>query len=235
MPSLSLGTGVRVTYKTLDLISSSKILARLDAGCLWTEVLEEDRRVGAIIAGPSDYAVDAIFETDDGAVGRSFKGQIEGPKLYIGGSDLPAVSRTPSIEELRKHGYETEAAFIEAAGQSLQQYDWRYSGGLNIRTVPGSGEGFLFWKDGLGEQNIIFIDRERTGFITKGEVFLVSDRDCLYVGEKTVMVEGKHGRRILIAKGEIREPRILRDLGPMISDAVHDSLSEFKRSFRLDW
>lgn len=147
---------VKATNEALKLISHEKVLARIDAGSLWAPVEDNDEEMGAIIFGEGNYAVDAIVETEEGAVGSSYMGFINGFKLYLGASRLEEISHAASDSELQVQGFEGSETFIDAADEGIAEFlgpDTCTKGAH--RTHKRGEDGVLFWSDKGNKRNII--------------------------------------------------------------------------------
>lgn len=223
MARLEVGQEVKATTAPLELISGDKVLVKVGAGCLWAAVFADGREIGAVIEGPSEYAVDAIVDTDEGAVGRSFKGEATGLKLYKGGTRLQEISRNSVHDEFQRLGYESSDAFIEAVKNTFERYEKILGTELPILT-SSAGQGYLLWNDSEKRQNIIFVDGEKTGFIQGGKVFIVNERETVYVRDDTVLVKRQDGKMLFLDKGELKERA--RAYAQRVSRIIQDTLAK---------
>ena len=83
MKNLKPDTNAMVVTEEYDIISHEKAYVRMEPGCVWVYLLEDDKRVGIAYVGPSKFAVDAIAETDMGAMGESVTDTLEGIKCSL--------------------------------------------------------------------------------------------------------------------------------------------------------
>ena len=88
MKNLKTDGPVMFTEGSHELISTDKALLTLTEGVAWVRVVNNGDRVGIAFAGPSRLAVDAIAETDAGAVGRSVVTRLEGMQLFLGETQI---------------------------------------------------------------------------------------------------------------------------------------------------
>lgn len=230
MARLEAGIEVKTTTKPLELLSSEKALVKIDARCLWTEVLEDQRKIGAVIHGPAEYIIDAIVDTREGAMGQSFKGEIKGFKLYLGGTNLEEASAIATQQDLQRLVFDNREAFITAANTALDRL--LDSCSCKIEQTQEPQQGILMWEEEGRKRNAIFANRDNTGFIQRGKVFLASGKRNVYVSDGTVILSGRHGRELFVDKGMIVEPEVLRNLGPRVSDIVNSSLADLNWRFR---
>jgi len=226
---------MKTTGEALKLISNEKVLARIDAGSLWAPVEDGDEEMGAIIFGEGNYAVDAIIETGEGAVGRSHTGFIDGFKLYLGASRLEEISHAASDDELQAQGFEGSETFIDAANDAIAEFlgpDTCTKGAH--RTHKRGEDGVLFWSDKENKRNIIVAGVDDLVFIKGGKVFVLNDDSAVSIQDGSVFLRNRGGGRLVIDKHGIREPEELRDLGPMIADKIKRSLKGFRHSHRYN-
>ena len=183
-----------------------------------------------MIHGPAEYVIDAIVDTSEGAIGQSFKGETKGFKLYLGGTNLEEASAIATQQDLQRLGFDSKEAFTTAAKAALDGLLDNCS--CNIEYTQEPQHGILIWREEDRKRNIIFADRDKTGFIQEGKVFLASGKRNIYVSDGTVILSSRHGRELFIDKGRIVNLEVLRNLGPMISDIVNSSLADLRWRFR---
>ncbi|MHA1952232.1 MAG: hypothetical protein ACW987_20535, partial [Candidatus Thorarchaeota archaeon] len=112
-------SNVMVTTKEIAIISHEKAYVKMDAGCVWSYLLEDGVRVGVAYSGPSRFAVDAIAETKMGAMGESVSGALVGVQLFLGTTSLENISKSADISDLQKRDYNTSDAFTKAVESTI--------------------------------------------------------------------------------------------------------------------
>ena len=231
MIDVNSGLGVKVVMDPVEVISTEKVLLKVQPGCLWTELVRDGRQVGAVIHGSAEYVFDAIAETEEGALGRSFRGEIAGYKIYVGGSDLHGSSRAASHEEILTSEFSNAEAFIEGAREALGLINLNYDN--NISSPGGSGEGIVIWSDNGVKKNIITSKGDSHVFVKDKTVYTLSDEKYVMIDDDRVSIRSPGGKELIIDRGEIIEPEELRNLGPRIAKEVSDSLKDLK--FSMKW
>ena len=224
------GEGVKVVVDPIDVISTEKVLVKVHPGCLWTELMQDGRQVGAVIHGPADYAFDAIAETEEGALGKSFRGDMGGFKIYVGGSDLHGSSRTASHEDILTSEFSSAEAFIESSGGALGLHNMHHDS--DVRSSGGPGEGVVIWSDDGVKKNVITVKGDSQVLVKDKIVYTLSDDKYVMVDDGRVSIRGPGGKRLVIDRGEIVEPEELRDIGPRIAREVKESLKDLKFTTR---
>ncbi|TRO46854.1 hypothetical protein E2P65_05205, partial [Candidatus Bathyarchaeota archaeon] len=204
--------GVKVVVDPVEVISTEKVLVKVHPGCVWTELTRDGEQIGAVIHGPAEYAFDAIAETDEGAIGKSFRGDLVGFKIYVGGSDLRGSSRAASREELLTRDFPNIEAFIEGATGALGLHSMNFDS--EIRSSGGTGEGVVIWSDDGVKKNVITAKGSSQVFVKDKTVYTLSDDKYVMVDDGRVSIIGPRGKKLIIDKGGIVEPEELRDIGP---------------------
>lgn len=223
-------TGVKVVVDPIEVISTEKVLVKVQPGCLWTELVQDGGQVGAVIHGPAEYAFDAIAETEEGALGRSFRGDMGGYKIYVGGTDLHGSSRTASHEDILTSEFCSAEAFIESSSGALGLHDMNHDS--NVGSSGGPGEGVVIWSDDGVKKNVITAKGDSQVLVKDKTVYTLSDGKYVMVEDGRVSIKGPGGKRLVIDRGEIVAPEELRDLGPRIAREVKDSLKDMKFTMR---
>jgi len=222
--------GVKVVVEPIEVISTEKVLVKVHPGCLWMELTQDGKQVGAVIHGPAEYAFDAIAETDEGALGKSFRGDLVGFKIYVGGSDLHGASRAASHEELLTSDFPNTEAFIEGAKGALGLHNLNFDSDIRSSGVPG--EGAVIWSDDGVKKNVITAKGNSQVFVRDKTVYTLSDDKYVMIDDGRVSIMGPRGKKLVIDRGGIVEPEELRDLGPRIAREVKDSLRGLKFTMR---
>jgi len=222
--------GVNVVVDPIEVISTEKVLVKVHPGCLWTELEQDGRQVGAVVHGTAEYAFDAIAETEEGALGKSFRGDMGGFKIYVGGTDLHGSSRAASHEELLSSEFSSAGAFIEDAGGALGLHNMHHDS--NVRSSGSPGEGVVIWSDDGVKKNVITAKGDSQVLVKDKTVYTLSDESYVMVDDGKVSIRGPGGKRLVIDEGGIRQPEELRDLGPRIAKEVKESLKDLKFTMR---
>ena len=221
---------VKVVEVPIEVISTEKVLVKVQPGCLWTELVQDGRQIGAVIHGPAEYAFDAIAETEEGALGRSFRGDMGGYKIYVGGTDLHGSSRTASHEDILTSEFSSAEAFIESSSGALGLHNMHHDS--NVRSSGSPGEGVIIWSDDGVKKNVITAKGDSQVLVKDKTVYTLSDESYVMVEHGKVSIRGPRGRRLVIDEGGIRQPEELRDLGPRIAREVKESLKDLKFTTR---
>jgi hypothetical protein len=218
---------VMITTEQHDLISHEKAYVRLEAGCLWTHLLDDGVRVGIAFMGPSRFAVDAIAETKMGAMGESITGSLLGVQLYVGVSSLENISKGADISDLEKHGFHDSQSFVVEIETAIKGH---FNGDHGRSKLDKKEQSQLFFGRDGHETKLLLVLSERKGLVfTYGkQVFVLGEDNVVSVSKSGVIVSDRHGRQIVVGKGGIHGVDNFLDIGPIVTESVTEALKELK-------
>lgn len=188
--------------ENLTVCRSDRVLVSSNKGTLAVAVKCEERREGLVFLGHGRLVVDAIVETEEGALGKPIDRELSWPFLMLGdiGETLQHF-RQVGKEDLARNGVKVEEVFREA--QNLID---RFSG---RRAICGcgchdKGEGlvFAFVTDEdrldvlvLNGSRLVFRSKD-TSFVSRGNHSVLTNAGQVVVANdtKSVIVE-KPGHR----------------------------------------
>ncbi len=219
-----------VTNESIDLISKENMYVRIPKGTIWASLTVDQGENAAILYGDLEYAADMIYESDIGARGRTFKGNVPCYKIYVGGTHLDVISSDATLQDLDAHNYSGEEKFLYDTKAYLEKCG-------KLEFLEGKimeckhGEGKIIWSESDGKKNMLFANEKSTGVIQGKHVHILGPNSFVSIGDGTVVVQNSKGNDIVIDQTRIRNPEELRDLGKNISAAVGKVMSEFKVEF----
>jgi hypothetical protein len=213
MKNLKTSGPVMITMGSHELISTEKALVNLQEGCVWTYVVNNGDRVGLVFAGPGRLAVDAISETDAGAVGRSIVTRLEGFQLYLGETRIERLSREATDSELEHLGYSSSEGFLGEVDSFIKD---KVNGDSNL-IGTGENENSIVLVANEGKKDLVFSYGKN--------VYVVGDQEMVSVDKSGVRIEGKHGKTLSVSKNGFSGLEGLENLGEVISEAVSSAMS----------
>ena len=219
-----------VTFTEVGLLSTEKIYAKVPAGTLWTHVEREGEVKGAVLYGDLSYAADIIKETDEGAMGASYKGEIHGHKLYIGGTQLAEYSEEADAKAVMDHGFTTINDYITQSDMYLEPYNQNQFNDKE-KTMRLPGEGIIFWTE-ENEKCFLLAGEDSTGLIQGKKVHILNKESLVFVDRGTVVIHNPDGNNLVVDRDGIREPEELRNLGKTISKAFKKSFKNIRTNYR---
>lgn len=240
MKNLKPDSEIMISTQEYELISHDKAYVKMDAGCLWVYLLEDDKRVGVAFIGPSSFAVDAIAETKMGAMGESVNGELSGVQLYIGASSLENISQPASSSDLQIKGFTNSESFISAIESTISDH---LNGDDKTSHIDKKESSQIFFGKDSNGTKILIVLSEKKGlvFIYGKHVFVVDDDNLVSVSKKGVAVTNSDGKQIIIGKGGVHGLDDIVDIGQIVTDSVTSamkglqglkSLKSMKRTMR---
>ncbi|MFW9834814.1 MAG: hypothetical protein ACFFEK_12520 [Candidatus Thorarchaeota archaeon] len=240
MKRITPDSNVMVTTQETDILSHEKAYVRMSAGCVWTYLLQDGVRVGVAFAGPSRFAVDAIAETDMGAMGETISGELAGVQLFIGANSLENISTAAENSDTQEQGFHDAGSFVQAIEKTIKDH----LNGDNKKTkIDGKKDSKIFFGVDTNEKKLLIVVSEEKGLVfTYGKsVFVIGDDNLVSVSKSGIVVSSKEGRQLIVGKGGIVGMDNFLDIGPLVTRSVTSamrglkglkSLKSMKHSFR---
>ena len=236
---LNLIPEIYVTTEPLDLISNEKMYAKIPEGTLWMPLNEKNEPKATMLYGQMTYAADMIFETEEGARGKTFKETVDGYKVYMGGITLLDKSKQANANDLNLHNISGPEVFLAETKTHLENYNKFDVNGIDINDTGNfkvncvdmkthkPGDGFVIWSREEKRKNVLFSSNDGSGIIHGKEVHVLKSDSLVSISNGTITVQNNHGREIVIDKSGIKSPLELRDLRKNISETVRKTIKNF--------
>jgi hypothetical protein len=222
MKDLRVGDEAYVIESKHDLLSTERVIVEMNPGCVWIPLLLKDERVGVAFIGGSHFTVDAIAETDEGAMGESVSGTFGGIQTYLGQADLASVSRAALDEDILPTGYANLTDLVSAAKTAVERELDRSKFGRDV--IEGD---VLIGKDSEGKSMVLLLKGDNTVFTYGKIVYVVGDDGMVNVGEKGLAVGGRHGRALIVRKdGKFVGLERLDSLPDIIESTVREAVGD---------
>ncbi len=216
-----------VTTREIEIISHEKAYVKLEAGCVWSYLLEDGVRVGVAFSGQSRFAVDAIAETKMGAMGESVTGTLAGVQLFIGVTSLENISKSADISDLQNQEYSNTDAFINAVESTIEDF----LNGKDSRTkIDSKKDAWIFFGKDSQKKKILLVLSDEKGlvFIYGKMVHVVGDDKLVSVSKSGVVVSNSDGKQIIVGKSGIVGVDNFLDIGPIVTRSVAGALKGLK-------
>jgi hypothetical protein len=218
---------VMVTTQEIEIISHEKAYVRLEAGCVWSYLLEDGARIGVAFSGPSRFAVDAIAETKIGAIGESVTGTLVGVQLFIGPSSLENISKSADNSDLQNQEYSNADAFTKAVDSTIENL-------VNNKDTKTrfdiKKETWIFFGKDSSEKKILLVLSEKKGlvFIYGKLVHVVGDDNLVSVSKSGVVVSNSDGKQLIVNKDGIIGLDSCVDIGPIVTRSIAGAMKGLK-------
>lgn len=227
MEKITPDSNVMVTTQDIDILSHEKAYVRMSAGCVWAYLLQDGVRVGVAFAGPSRFAVDAIAETEMGAMGESITGNLSGVQLFIGTTSLENISKNAEGSDTGAQGFHDAGGFVQAIETAIKDH----LNGDNKKTkIDSKKDSKIFFGVDTNEKKLLIVVSEEKGLVfTYGKsVFVLSDDNLVSVSKSGVVVSSKEGRQVIVGKGGIIGTDNFLDIGPIVTKSVTSAMRGLK-------
>ena len=227
MKNLTPDRYVMVTTQEIDIISHEKAYVRMSPGCVWSYLLQDGVRVGVAFAGPSRFAVDAIAETDMGAMGESITGELSGVQLFIGPTSLENISKNAEMSDAQKQKFQDFDSFTKAIETAIHDYLNGDSKKSTIDTKKDSK--ILFGHDSKNKKLLLVLSEEKgLVFTYDNSVFVLGDDNLVSVSKSGVVVSNKDGKQIIVGKSGVVGLDNFLDIGPIVTQSVSSAMKGLK-------
>ncbi len=169
----------------MKLWQTEKGIIEISSSTLGTAIKLDNRRKGYVFHGHGKLLLDAIVETEEGAIGKSIEKELNESFLMLG--DIEEIQQhltKASKEDLSKMGYENQQGFIARAEDLCNQffkkrvhYDKHFNGGYGL---------IFAFPNEAGKLDIL---------VAKGSKLVYKAMDMLFVS--------KEGKVVLKSQGEV--------------------------------
>jgi len=216
MKNVQPDTTAMVLTQEHELVSHEKAFVKMEAGCVWVYLLENDKRIGVAYAGSSRFAVDAIAETDMGAMGESVVDTLDGIQLFIGPSSLENISKKAESSDLQNQGFQDIGAFTEDIEVTIKDH---WSGDDKKTSIDSKEELKIFFgTDSEKTKVLLVLSKAKDLVFTHGKVvYVIGDDNMVSVNKSGVVITNRDGKQLIVSKGGIRGLDSLDDIGPMVT------------------
>ncbi|NWF95000.1 MAG: hypothetical protein HXY34_02560 [Candidatus Thorarchaeota archaeon] len=217
MRDLTVSNELRVLTEDCQLISAKTAIVESRAGCIWAPLMRSDTRVGVVFMGPSRIAVDAITETEMGAIGRSITDSLTGVSVLIGAVSVEQKSRDAQEDDFPAAGCKGVGEFLQMAQERLRELRLE-------KSDMDSGSMALFAKGSDEEDILLRVKDDSIVFMHGRRIHVLSKQSSVSVGEEGVAVRGRRGKTIVIGRHDLWGLDGLSDLPDMIERQVRRAI-----------
>lgn len=227
MKNLRPDTTVMVITEEHEIISHEKAFVKMEAGCVWVYLLENEKRVGVAYAGPSRFAVDAIAETDMGAIGESVTDTLDGVQLFIGPSSLDNISKSAESSDLQNQGFQDVGTFTDDIEVTIKDH---WNGDDKKTSIDSKEESKIFFGTDSEKTKVLLVLGEEKGLVfTHGKlVYVLGDDNMVSVSKSGVVITNSDGKQLIVSKGGISGLDSFVDIGPIVTRSVAGAMKGLK-------
>ncbi|MDF1539941.1 MAG: hypothetical protein P1Q69_13675 [Candidatus Thorarchaeota archaeon] len=225
---LTVNENMMKTLEEYKIIDSEKAVITFEPGTIWSYIKQGTDNVGVALLGQGKFAVDAIVETESGAYGEAHSGELDGIQFYLGAHEIEKISKEASDSDLTSLGYASNIALRNAMESKLDLDKKNHTGKIDIR-----GDGGIFLGEDTHDTKLVLVaSRDSTVFTYGKKVFVLNDKNMVYVTKDRVSIGGDGKRTIIVDKDGISGIPELEDLGESIGRAVSSAMEGISRVTR---
>jgi len=227
MKNLRPDTDVMVVTQEYEIISHEKAYVKMEAGCVWVYLLDDDQRVGIAYTGPSKFAVDAIAETSRGAIGESVVDSLDGITLFIGSTSLENISRKAENSDLREVEFTDVTTFVNEIENAINEHI--HSDTKETKIDNKRDAKILFGTDPT-KTKVLLVLSENDGLVfTHGKhVYVLGHDNLVSVGKSGVVITNRDGKQLIVSKGGIQGVGDYVDIGSIVSESITGAMKSLK-------
>jgi hypothetical protein len=216
-----------VTTQEIEIISHEKAYVRLEAGCVWSYLLEDGVRIGVAFSGPSRFAVDAIAETEMGAMGKSVTGILKGVQLFIGATSLENISKNADISDLQKQEFNNSDSFTSAVKSTIEDM---LNGKDSETRFDKKEDNWIFFGNDHSEKKVLLVMSEKKGlvFIYGKLVHVVGEDNLVSVSDSGVVISNSDGKQLIVNKDGVTGLDHYVDIAPIVTKSVAGAMRGLK-------
>jgi hypothetical protein len=212
---------VMITTTPYKLVSHDMAVVDLETGCAWIHLVQGNKTMGIAFAGPSRFAVDAITETEMGALGKSVTTTLVGVQLYLGVTTIETVSREANDSDIGNLSLDGTTGFLDAVNAAIKD---KVNGQGKTHLAQPKGN-VLLGTDVHSKSIVLVIEEKDLVFVYDENVFSVGERETVHVDKSGVRIGQREGKPLMISKDGIQGPESLEHVGSIVEAAVSGALS----------
>ena len=159
----------------------------------------DDQRKGYVFHGQGKLLIDAIVETDDGAVGKSVEKELDKTFLMLGETqEIGQYLTTASEEDFIKMGYESQQEFIAKAEDLFNRFFEK--GRMNSHQYFSDDHGFIFAFQNQTDKLDILVSKGSKLVYNTVDLVFVSNENRVVLKSPSEVVCSSNGKLIIIKK-----------------------------------
>jgi len=193
------GDAVFKTREPVTLWKTDQGFVEVDKDTLAVQVKSGGKQEGFVFHGQGKLVLDAIVETESGAVGEPVEKKLSNPFLMLGETDqIQQHLGEATSEDLEKMGYKNNTEFADKAkdllGRSLNK------GRMNSGSCCSHFNGSMFmFPNETGKSDVLMLHDSKLIYNSSSMVFISNDGKSILKSPKNVVVSN-HGKWCIICK-----------------------------------
>lgn len=187
-----LGSPISKITETTTLWRTERGIIEISENALAIPIELDGQRKGNVFHGQGKLLLDAIAETDKGAVGRSIEKELNEPFLMLGKTEEIGQHLTKASEgDFMKMSYRDQQGFIDKAKDLCDQF---FKGKVNNHEAFDRNNGLIFaFKNEADKLDVL---------LTKGSKLVYKATDIVFVSNENKVVLKSRGEVVCSNNGK---------------------------------
>jgi len=195
-----LGNSISKATEDITLWQTEKGIIKISKNTLAIPIKLDDKRKGYIFHGHGKLLLDAIVETEEGAIGKPVEKEINEPFLMLGDTEETQQHfSAASKEDFTRMGYENQQGFVAKAEELCNQF---FRGRVHSRRDFGEGHGLVFaFQNETSKLDILVARGSKLVYTARGIVFVLSKNNVVLKSPNEVVCSNS-GKSVIIKSGK---------------------------------
>jgi len=193
-----LGSPISKVTETTTLWQAERGIVEISENALAIPIELGDQQKGHVFHGQGKLLLDAIAETDEGAIGKTIEKELDEPFLMLGETAKIGQHLTKASEEdFIKMSYENQQGFIDKAKDLCDQF---FKGKVNNHEAFGRDHGLIFaFQNEANKLDVLFAKGSKLVYKATDIVF-VSNENKVVLKSPGEVVCSSNGKSVIIKK-----------------------------------
>jgi hypothetical protein len=193
-----LGSPISKVTETTTLWQTERGIIKISENALAIPIELGDQRKGHVFHGQGKLLLDAIAETDEGAIGKTIEKELDEPFLMLGETAKIGQHLTKASEEdFIKMSYENQQGFIDKAKDLCDQF---FKGTVNNHEAFDRDHGLIFaFQNEANKLDVLLAKGSKLVYKATDIVFL-SNENKVVLKSPGEVVCSSNGKSVIIKK-----------------------------------
>jgi len=193
-----LGNAVSKTTEAMTLWKTEKGIIEISNDTLAIPVKLDDEEKGYVLHGKGKLLLDAIVETEEGAIGKPVEKELNEPFLMLGNTEEIRERLTEASEEdLAKMGYESQQGFIARAEDLCDPF---FRGRIHSCRCFDGDRGLVFAFPNEDNELDILVAKGSKLVYKAMDIMFVSNNDKVVLKSPDEMICKGNGKSVIIKR-----------------------------------
>jgi len=193
-----LGNSISKVTEAITLWQTERGIIEISKDTLAVPIKLGDQRKGYVFHGQGKLLIDAIVETEEGAVGKSVEKELNEPFLVLGATEEVRKHLTKaSKEDFAKMDYENQQGFVDKAEDLCNQF---FRGRVHSHGHFEEDQGLIFsFPNEASELDILVVKGSKLVYKATGTVF-VSNENKVVLKSLGEVVCSSNGKLVMVKR-----------------------------------